>query len=119
MAATPHTHTPTPGILFTAFEPSGDDHASAVIAELRRRHPDPAMLPIYAWGGPKMAAAGAELIERTGDNAVMGVPGAGKIFEHLKIHKRIKGWLCENKATIHIPVDSPAANFPIAKLAKS
>ena len=37
------------GLLFTAFEPSGDDHASAVIAELRRRHPT---LPIYAWGGP-------------------------------------------------------------------
>jgi lipid-A-disaccharide synthase len=106
------------GILFTAFEPSGDDHASAVIAELRRRYPDPKELPIYAWGGPKMRAAGAELIEETGANAVMGMPGAGKILEHVKIHKRIGRWMLEGKALLHVPVDSPGANFPVAKLAK-
>ncbi len=108
----------SPGILFTAFEPSGDDHASAVIAELRRRWPDPHELPIYAWGGPKMAAAGAELIERTGENAVMGVPGAGKIVEHVKIHKRIGEWMKQGLARVHVPVDSPAANFPVARVAK-
>ncbi|MCU0689612.1 MAG: hypothetical protein MUE97_07730, partial [Phycisphaerales bacterium] len=47
---------PRAGVLFTAFEPSGDDHASVVIARLRARNP---YLPIYAWGGPKMEAAGA------------------------------------------------------------
>src|SRR5438270_364612 len=103
----------SPGILFTAFEPSGDDHAAAVIAELRRRWPDAGELPIYAWGGPKMSAAGAELIERTGENAVMGVPGAGKIVEHVKIHTRIAEWMKEGKAALHVPVDSPAANFPV------
>ena len=103
------------GILFTAFEPSGDDHASAVIAELRRAHPD---LPIYAWGGPKMAAAGATLIERTGENAIIGVPGLGKVIEHLRIHRRIARWLKEGKAAVLVPVDSPAANFPICRVAK-
>jgi lipid-A-disaccharide synthase len=39
------------GVLFTAFEPSGDAHAAPVIAELRRGVPD---LRLYAWGGPKM-----------------------------------------------------------------
>ena len=106
-----------PGILFTAFEPSGDDHASAVIAELRRRWTADE-LPIYAWGGPKMRAAGAILIEETGANAVMGMPGAGKIVEHVHIHKRIGKWMEEGKATLHVPVDSPGANFPVAKLAK-
>ncbi|HYF15974.1 MAG TPA: hypothetical protein VD971_12970 [Phycisphaerales bacterium] len=109
-----------PAILFTAFEPSGDDHASAVIAELRRRHPK---LPIYAWGGPKMHLAGADLIERTGDNAVMGMPGAAKIIEHLRINRRIDAWLAENLAgaspvRVHVPVDSPAANGPICRIAK-
>jgi hypothetical protein len=42
---------PRGGLLFTAFEPRGDEHAAAVIAELRRRHPN---LPMYAWGGPKI-----------------------------------------------------------------
>lgn len=108
-----------PALLFTAFEPSGDDHAAAVILELRRRHPD---LKMFAWGGPKMEAAGAIVIERTGDDAVMGMPGLAKIREHQKINLRIAQWLDKNKATlhvaIHVPVDSPAANFPICRIAK-
>jgi lipid-A-disaccharide synthase len=105
-----------PGLLFTAFEPSGDDHASAVIAELRRRHPN---LPIYAWGGPKMERAGATIIERTGDDAVMGVPGIQKIIEHQRINTRIEAWLREHRIAAHVPVDSPAANTSICQIAKN
>lgn len=100
------------GVLFTAFEPSGDDHAAAVIAELRRREPD---LPIYAWGGPHMEAAGATLIGRTGQKAVIGVPGPGKIAEHVSLTRDIRKWLEKRLATVHVPVDSPAANFPVCK----
>lgn len=103
-------------MLFTAFEPSGDDHAQAVIRELRARHPD---LAIYAWGGPRMAAAGAEVIERTGDDAVMGMPGLKKLQEHRKINERIDAWLSKNPIDLHVPVDSPAANFPICTMAKA
>lgn len=104
-----------PSLLFTGFEPSGDDHASAVIAELRRRYPD---LPMHCWGGPNMEAAGATLVERTGRDAVMGIPGPKKILEHVGINRRVKAWIRENNPTVHIPVDSPAANFPICKIAK-
>lgn len=111
---------PLPVILFTAFEPSGDDHASGVIAELKRRYPD---LPIYAWGGPKMAAAGAVVIERTGDDAVMGLPGVAKIREHARINARIERWIADQRrlgmpVVVHVPTDSPAANFPICEIAK-
>lgn len=116
---------PTPthrrgALLFTAFEPSGDDHASAVIAELKRRDPG---LPIFAWGGPKMQRAGAEIIERTGDDAVMGVPGLAKIVEHWRINRRIDEFLADNAGgdtpvVMHVPVDSPAANMPICAIAK-
>jgi lipid-A-disaccharide synthase len=105
-----------PGVLFTSFEPSGDDHASAVIRELKRRRPG---LRVYAWGGPKMAAAGAEIVERTGENAVMGVPGIGKIVEHVAIHRRVARWMDKGLAGLHVPVDSPAANFPLCRLAKA
>ena len=54
------TSTRPRALLFCSFEPSGDDHASTVIAELIRRHPD---LKIYAWGGPRMAAAGVPLLD--------------------------------------------------------
>ncbi|MFZ4574543.1 MAG: lipid-A-disaccharide synthase, partial [Phycisphaerales bacterium] len=103
-------------LLFTAFEPSGDDHAAGVIAELRRRHPN---LEMFAWGGPKMERAGATIVERTGDDAVMGVPGLAKIREHQRINARIADWMARNPISAHVPVDSPAANFPICEIAKS
>jgi lipid-A-disaccharide synthase len=101
--------------LFTAFEPSGDDHAAPVIAELKRRHPG---LSIYAWGGPKMARAGATIVERTGEDAVMGVPGFAKIIEHGKINRRVDEWLEDHRIDLHVAVDSPAANFPLCALSK-
>ncbi len=106
---------PQPGLLFTAFEPSGDDHAAVVIGEIRRRHPD---LPIYAWGGHKMEEAGAEVIEQTTGEAVMGVPGWEKIREHRRMNKRIADFMDSHDIAVHIPVDSPAANFPVCELSK-
>lgn len=100
----------------TAFEPSGDDHASIVIKELKARYPD---LTIFGWGGDKMKAAGAEIIERTGDAAVMGMPGLEKIKEHRKINARIEEWVDKNPVTVHVPVDSPAANFPVCAIMKA
>lgn len=103
-------------ILFTSFEPSGDDHASTVIEHIKRRRPS---AKIFAWGGPKMQAAGAEVVEQTGQNAVMGLPGWSKIREHQQINKRIDAWLANHpEVGVHVPVDSPAANFPICKIAK-
>ena len=111
----PVTQSVSPAILFTAFEPSGDLHASAVIAELKRACPE---LRIFAWGGARMERAGAEIVERTGDDAVMGLPGIEKIREHRRMNERIASWLDGNEVRVHVPVDSPAANFPICELAK-
>jgi len=73
-------------VLFTDFEPSGDEHASQVIKALRVRRPD---IAVFAAGGPKMRAAGAEIIVDTTHDAVMGIPGIGKIIEHRRMNKRI------------------------------
>ena len=106
---------PARPILITAFEPSGDEHASGLIAELKRRNPG---LRICGWGGRKMAEAGAEIIEHTGDDAVMGLPGLKKIREHRAVNKRIAQWVAKNPIALHIPVDSPAANFPICAITR-
>lgn len=66
-----------------------------------------------------MERAGATIIERTGDDAVMGVPGIAKIREHQRINARIASWIESNPVSVHVPVDSPAANFPICEIAKS
>lgn len=99
-------------ILFTAFEPSGDAHAAPVIAELKAR--DPGLL-IYAWGGPKMEAAGATLISSTCDDGAMGLDGFKKIAAVRSEIQKLKRWVTQHRVTVHVPVDSPAANFPIAK----
>lgn len=106
----------TTTIFFTAFEPSGDNLAAPVIRELLARRPD---LRIRAFGGPKMQAAGAEVIEVTTEDAHMGFPTIAKIREHFHLNARIDRWLTDNPINLHVPVDSPAANFPICKLTRA
>jgi lipid-A-disaccharide synthase len=103
-------------VLFTAFEPSGDEHASSVIAALRARNPS---LPILAAGGPKMRAAGADVLLDTTHDAVMGLPGLRKILEHRRLNARIARIMDERKPALLVPVDSPAANWPICALARA
>jgi len=105
-----------PALLFTAFEPSGDQLAAPVIAQLRAAHPE---RPIYAIGGPRMQAAGATLIEQTGEHAVMLLGALSHAMEHRRRIKRLAAWLKEHPVAGHIPVDSPAANWALCKLIRT
>lgn len=102
-------------ILFTAFEPSGDAHAAPVIAALRQRDPS---LRICAWGGPRMREAGAEIIEESAADGVMGLSSLSRLLAIRREIGRIGRWLGQYKVNLHVAVDSPAANFPICKLAQ-
>ena len=108
----------TPGsvILFTAFEPSGDAHAAPVIAGIKERAPD---LRIFAWGGPKMEAAGAELMGHTCDDGAMGLGGFAAALKVYKTIREIRRWSKGVPLLAHVPVDSPAANFPICRTMRS
>jgi len=66
-----------------------------------------------------MESTGAHIIKKTGDDAVMGLPGLAKIKEHQRINASIERWLEDHPIRVHIPVDSPAANFPVCKLTKA
>src|SRR5690606_30753167 len=99
-------------VLFTAFEPSGDALAAPVIAELLRVAPD---LHVYAWGGPKMEAAGAKLLGQTAGDGTMGLGALKKVRAVRREIKRIKEWSRQYRVLAHVAVDSPAANFPICK----
>jgi lipid-A-disaccharide synthase len=98
-------------ILFTAMEPSGDAHAAPVIEEIKRNHPD---LEPVAWGGPLMEAAGATMLGRTADDGVMGLAGIGRIREVKRLHDEIVEWASARRVAVHMPVDSPSANMPLA-----
>lgn len=100
-------------ILFTAFEPSGDALAAPVIAALLERRPE---LRIYAVGGPKMEAAGAAMVERSDGGAAMGLNALSRVYSVRATVGRIRRWSKQYRVLCHVAVDSPAANFPIAKI---
>ena len=100
-----------PTVLFTAFEPSGDSHAAEVIRELYRRRSD---LEIVAWGGPRMAEAGATLEAVTAGDGVMGLGGLSRIRMVYRERDRIAEWMKSRRLLLHIGVDSPSANIRIA-----
>jgi lipid-A-disaccharide synthase len=102
----------TSAILFTAFEPSGDAVAGPVIAELRRIG---GPLEVHACGGPRMAEAGAELLERTADGGSMGLNALRRGPAVRRLIRRIRSWARDRRVVAHVPVNAPAANFPIAK----
>lgn len=97
-------------VLFTAMEPSGDAHAAPVIAQLRAEFPD---IEPVAYGGPRMEAAGATMLGRTADDGVMGLAGFTKIASVRAFHNRVVEWVDSNPVAVHMPVDSPSANYPL------
>jgi lipid-A-disaccharide synthase len=60
-----------------------------------------------------MEAAGARMLGRTADDGVMGLAGATKVFEVRALHNRVVDWARRNPVAVHVPVDSPSANFPL------
>ncbi|MBX2851235.1 MAG: hypothetical protein KTR15_05770 [Phycisphaeraceae bacterium] len=108
---------PTPSdpprtIFFAAFEPSGDVLAARLIEELKRRDPS---LRFTGFGGPKMQAQGAELIEVTTEHAAIALGIFGEVQNHRRRLKVMDDYLAEHKITALVPVDSPAANWSVCK----
>ena len=99
-------------IFFAAFEPSGDVLAARLIRELKRRDPS---LRFTGFGGPKMQAEGAELIEVTTEHAVVALGMFGEVKTHLRRLKVMDQYLAKHKITALVPVDSPAANWSVCK----
>ena len=103
-----------PGLV-TAFEPSGDAHAAPLVAALREMAPG---VRVVGWGGPRMRAAGCELVGETARDGAMTLVGLRKIREVRRIVHQIRDWCARNPVDVHVPVDSPAANWHIAKWTK-
>ena len=97
-------------VLFTAFEPSGDAHAAPIIRAIRERKPH---WRVVALGGRRMAAAGAELLVRTADDGSMVIPAWSKVQAVRRAAAFVTEWVARHPVAVHVPVDSPAANFPI------
>ncbi|MBC8202217.1 MAG: hypothetical protein H8E91_00140 [Planctomycetes bacterium] len=102
-------------ILLTAFEPSGDSLGAMAAIGLKRLDQN---VKIYGLGGAEMEQSGVTLLAKTTREAKMGLGAISEI-------KRIKGlvdlvakWIDEHRPDVVVAVDSPAANWPVCKVAK-
>jgi lipid-A-disaccharide synthase len=99
-------------ILFVAGEASGDLHAAGVARELMSRG---APYRLTGIGGDQMRAAGVELIEHTGNLAVMGfVEVLEYIPKHLALLRELKRRLRSGQVAAVVLVDYPDFNMLVA-----
>jgi lipid-A-disaccharide synthase len=99
-------------ILFTAFETSADALAAPVIADLCGGG-EP--VEVFACGGPRMEEAGATLLQRTADGGSMGFSALRRGPAVRRLIGQIRSWARDRRVVAHVPVNAPAANFPVAK----
>ena len=109
----------SPTICISAAEASGDAHAARLIEALRERIPEARFIGI---GGPKMIAAGCEpLLADMPDitrQASMVLSPLVRLGYYYRMVKRLQRAIAQIRPDIHIPVDSPALNWHLAKAAR-
>ena len=103
-------------VLMVAGEASADVYAARLIDELQDRLPG---LEVTGIGGPAMEAAGARLVHRMEELAVMGfsevVPKLGFI---LRVLRELKGLMAARRPDLVILLDFPDFNLRLAKAAR-
>ncbi len=82
-----------------------------MVAALRAANAD---VRVVGWGGPRMRAAGCELMGETARDGAMALGSLAKIASVRRIVHDIRQWAAANHVDVHVPVDSPAANWHIA-----
>ena len=102
-------------IFISSAEPSADAHCAGLINALKASGPN---IEFVGVGGPKMAAAGCELLEITGARASMLFNALNHVAHYYKLLRRIAAYFKSNEVDLVIVCDSPAFNFHVAKAAK-
>lgn len=103
-------------IFFSAGEPSGDQHAAHLIAELRRRRPD---LRAAGFGGPLMQEAGCNLLFHLTTLAVIGIFRViPLLWKFYCLVQEAGDYLQRKKPDVVVLVDFPGFNWWIARKAK-
>jgi lipid-A-disaccharide synthase len=104
-------------IFFSVGEPSGDQHAAHLIAELRRRRRD---LRVSGFGGPLMEQAGCHLVYPLTTLAVIGIIRViPLLWTFYKLVKHAGDYLQRCKPDVVVLVDFPGFNWWIARKAKA
>ncbi len=104
-------------LFLLAGEPSGDRLGAALMAGLRRLHPD---IAFHGIGGPLMQAEGLDSLFPMEELAVMGIAEVLPNYFHLKrrIRQTAEAVLAWQPAAL-ITIDSPDFSFRVAKIVKA
>ncbi len=106
---------PTKGgvdLLVIAAEHSGDEHAARMVRDVIARRPGTV---VAALGGPRLAAAGAELLKDLTASSAMGFAVVAKISYYRKLIAEIVRWIGEHRPRAVCFVDSSGLNLRIAE----
>ncbi|MBW3541687.1 MAG: lipid-A-disaccharide synthase [Planctomycetes bacterium] len=104
-------------IFFSVGEPSGDQHAAHLMAELRRRRPD---VECVGFGGPLMEQAGLRSVYRLTDLAVMGLwQTVPLLAKFVRLVGEAEQFFAAERPDAVVLVDFPGFNWSIAKRAKA
>ncbi|HYP17477.1 MAG TPA: lipid-A-disaccharide synthase, partial [Opitutus sp.] len=99
-------------LLIVAAEHSGDEHAARLVAEVRARRPE---LAVAALGGPRLAAAGAQLLRDLTVSSAMGFAVIAKVSYYRALIAEIVRWIGEHRPRAVCFVDSSGLNLRIAR----
>ena len=102
-------------ILISAGEATGDIHAAAVTAALKRID---STTEVFGMGGDELRAAGGEVLFDIKDHGVMGfVEVIKKLPDLFKLRREFARVMDERKPDCLVVVDYPGFNMKLAKLA--
>ena len=104
-----------PTVLITAADVSGDAHAARLIHALRRRWPEARFVGL---GGRHMAQAGCELLADTTSRSSMLAHSLRQVGRFWLLIRRVRRAMDELRPAVHVPVDSPAMNWHLARAAR-
>jgi len=103
-------------IFFSVGEPSGDLHGANLIGELRRR----TAAEFVGLGGPKMRAAGCELLHDMGELAVFGLwPVLARLPRFFRLLRDVQRSWDQSRPDAVVLIDYPGFNWHVAKQAKA
>ncbi len=106
-------------IFISAGEPSGDLHAANLIRSIRKRLPE-TDLHFVGYGGPKMAAAGGELLYPLVDLAVMWFLNVIlNLFTFIRLVFRADRYFRDHRPDAVVLIDYPGLHWWIAKRARA
>lgn len=104
-------------LFFSVGEPSGDLHGANLIRELERKA---GKVEACGLGGPRMAAAGCELLRDMTDLAIMGlVPALVKLPQFFQLLAQVEESLRAERPDAVVLIDYPGFNWHVAKKAKA